>query len=443
MIINPYIFAFNPDTISGQVLIWDATDPAARIIDGTNNVQQLTDKSGNGNHMIPASSGVRPAFSSSGGGNNLPYVTVAAGKTFGRDPLIGITTTPATLYVAFRYATIPAAASRLVYTGPSTSGYFYQDSSTLPVTRQGLFYNSTSAPNFSVVEYLTTRTTWQFVTLVLKDVNSNWIEINDEPIGPKLDSAGSTTFPVTRLVFGNTVNVQISEVRLFNRLLTATEDQSIKNYFKAKYNPPLPSIEAIFMGDSHTSGVMSGTSTLGSYVNRITSVGTVKCINAGASGTVINNGTHIQGGTSNLEDKYILYNKNKYSNCYATFQYGTNDAAIFGAAGAPTRPQLKAFYKSYVESFQAAGFPNSKIIVCTPPYSTGSYVRPGGNTTCFPNIVTDTRDICTETGATLCDFYQAMITAGLDCSTVVGGDGIHGDNAIHTVLYNTLTPLLV
>lgn len=431
---------FEPATLSGQVLIWDATDPAARIIDGSNNVQQLTDKSGNGNHMIPASAGVRPPFSSSGGANNLPYVTLTSGKTFGLTPLLNITTTPATMYIVFKYPSTPAVNARLVFTGASTSGYFYQDGG-VPASRQGLFYNSTASPFFSQVEYLTNRTTWQFVALVLKDVDSNWIEVNDEPIGFKLDNSGAVTFGVTQVTFSIT-NLQVSEVRLFNRVLSVAEDQQMKTYLKNKYQPPIPTIEAVFMGDSHTIGVMSGTQTLGPYVSRLINVGTVRIVNVGVSGTVVNNGTNVQGGTNNLEDKYVLYNKSKYANCYAIFQYGTNDAALFGAAGFPTPSEIKAFYKSYIESFQAAGFPNSKIIVCTPPFSTGSYVRPAGNTTVFPNFAQDARDICTETGVTLCDFYQAMVDAGQDCNTVVGGDLIHGDNAIHTTLYDTILPFL-
>jgi lysophospholipase L1-like esterase len=431
---------FDPATLSGQVLIWDATDPAARIIDGSSNVQQLTDKSGNGNHMIPASAGVRPPFSSSGGANNLPYVTAASGKTFALNPLIGITSTPATIYIAFKYSATPPVNGRLIQTGASTSGYFYQDGGT-PASRQGLFYNSEASPFFSNVEYLTRRTEWQYVTIVLKDVNSNWIEINDEPIPLTMDLSGSVSFGVTRVSFQNITDTRVSEVRVFNRLLTSTEDQNMKAYFSRKYSPSIPALECIFLGDSHTVGVMSGTTTLGPYVSRIISNG-VKVVNAGTSGTVVNNGTNAQGGTSNLEDRYVLYNKSKYANCYAIFQYGTNDAALFGATGFPTPSQIKAYYKSYIESFQAAGFPNSKIIVCTPPFSTGSYVRPGGNTTVFPNFAQDARDICTETGVTLCDFYQAMVDAGQDCNTVVGGDLIHGDNAIHTTLYDTLLPLL-
>jgi lysophospholipase L1-like esterase len=69
----------------------------------------------------------------------------------------------------------------------------------------------------------------------------------------------------------------------------------------------------------------------------------------------------------------------------------------------------------------------------TPPYSTGGYVA--GNLATVRTLITEIKN---ELGANLIDWSQLMIDAGLDAATLVGGDGIHVNDACHLLVYNAL-----
>lgn len=132
---------------------------------------------------------------------------------------------------------------------------------------------------------------------------------------------------------------------------------------------------------------------------------------------------------STVDDWADIHKLNMKKNNYSTF--------VNFAIG-PTRAEWIAYYKEYINSFLSVGFSPAKIILVTPPYSTNAYVG-----TKLAEIQADIQQICTDLGLTLCDWYQAMVTAGQDINTVVGGDLIHGDDAVHTTLLNTLTPLIL
>lgn len=73
--------SFSPTDISGLVAWWDASDVSTITLDGSNNVSEWRDKSGNSRHMAQSNTLVRPAYGTqTQNGLNL-IVTDAAGQT--------------------------------------------------------------------------------------------------------------------------------------------------------------------------------------------------------------------------------------------------------------------------------------------------------------------------------------------------------------------------
>jgi hypothetical protein len=111
-------------------------------------------------------------------------------------------------------------------------------------------------------------------------------------------------------------------------------------------------------------------------------------------------------------------------------QYGTNDGT------SPNNPVWVAAYKTYIQHLIDLGVPASRIILCSPPYSTGSYA--GNLAAAMPFIA----QVATDMGIQYCDFYHYTQSLGLDCGTVPGGDGIHGNATIHRAMADLLKTFL-
>lgn len=434
----------NIDALPGQVLIWDLADENSIILDGDRNVQTIKDKSGNGNDMVVSSSTARPAYTPSTN-QSKGYVTSAASKTLGVF-LPNFTSSPITIYCVIKLPSIPSGGTMIISIGTTGGTNGMQRFFTATSTDSMAIYTGIS-PNYSLFNSQPNRTDSMLVKLVLKDENSFWIECNDEPPGMILDTSGNRALTIiNRLLFSSVNGVRVSEVRVFNEEISnwskvrGEKDQIIKDELIRKHSltRAVGKPNVIIFGDSHSANVMSGTATLGPYNVRMQTSMNYSMLTQATSGTVVNPLPSAQGGVNNLLDHYNKYNLRKWNDFYIVFNYGTNDSTIRSFATGPTRSEWIAYYKNYIQTFLDVGFTPSKIILVTPPYSTGAYVG-----TKLSEIQADIQQICTDMGLTLCDWYAAMVTATQDINTVVGGDGIHGDNAIHTTLYNTLTPLIV
>lgn len=427
--------AFDPNILPGQIIIWDVTN-ASSVTQSGGLLSGLTNTgSGSSNDISIAAN--KPSYFATGGSNNQAYAKMnTAGAGFGVAPIGGSTGTMI-IYMMVRMPTMGLGddTNRVFYNFTGSQGLYFTATATSKFLRLYLF---PAGGPYSYPSYATVRPgTWMMLK-VTQDVSEASIKVNDEYTEPYNVSGATQSF--TRLQLDSWPNIEISEVRVFNQFLSVANDQNLKNYFLGKYNIQKPTYSMFFFGDSHTAGVQSGSNPgdgLGSYVNRVSNAGVI-AFNWGSISTVVDPGTTGRAPGSNLSDLYQLFYSSKYNNTIITFQYGTNDALIFGGTGALTRAQTKASYKAIIQTFIDRGWPLSKLIICTPPFSTGSYVRPGGNTTVFPNFVTDAIAIGAELGIPVADFYGALQTAGYDCSTVTGGDGINMDNAGHLICYNTL-----
>lgn len=73
--------SFSPTDISGLVFWFDAADTSSITLDGSNNVSQWNDKSGNSRHLTQATTLLRPAYGTQTQNGYSLVVTDAAGQT--------------------------------------------------------------------------------------------------------------------------------------------------------------------------------------------------------------------------------------------------------------------------------------------------------------------------------------------------------------------------
>lgn len=427
------------NAIPGLVLHWDLND-AAQIITSSGNLVQLNDKGSGANHVIPATSGVRPAYFSSGGPNNRGYVEVASGKTF-QNLTLSITTSPLTLYAVVKLPSLANTNGQNILSFGNTGGTNGIEYNT---ASGGFFRMYTSiSPTYSLGHTLPNRTDWQLIKMTIKDVNSFWVEVNNEPVGGIQDARyGVPLTIINRLAF-IFPGIKVAEARIYNRILSEVEDQGIKQDYVTNFALTSPAKGFVLIGDSHMEGVTSGTNVLGPFAARMIAAYPGQIVNHGKAGTCVDPGTYTQGFDAtngvynNFKDRYPLYAKTIYADWWFILQYGTNDSAIrgTGAVGAPNRVTWNANYRAWIQAILDKGVNPSHIVICTPPYSTGPYVS-----TTLAEFRTDIIAIASEKGLILYDLYQAMQNAGLDCNQTP--DKIHMNDDMHTLWYNGVEALV-
>ncbi len=438
------------NSLPGQVAIWDFSN-AANIQTSGGNLDGATDLSGNGNNVILSSN--KPAYHSSGGQNNLGYIDMGASGEFIKSSLTGLTTSPCTFYIVIKTPSFAADNSIVVGYGGTLKGLLERSTVngfTQQISPYAVFCQYTEPKGLATYAEVNTisygvacAAAHRNTTMVIKlsilrkalDTNENdqfVIEINSEPYldvtstGENLPTA--TTESIARFST-KYPNSQVSEIRCLNIIPTNVNDQLMKQGLMTKYAITQPAKVLASFGDSITAGFQSGTPGT-AYMKQIMDNNKAVVYNFGVSATTVTGG----GVGYRLDDLYPYFNKSYFSGSNILFAYGTNDSHLqIGTVAA-----WKAHYKAIIQTFLDAGFTASKLIIATPPYSTNAYV--GAQ---LINYVTAIREIATELGITLCDFYQACITAGYDCSNVPGGDGVHPDATGENILYNALFPVIV
>lgn len=280
---------------------------------------------------------------------------------------------------------------------------------------------------------------WQLVKAVFRGSNNNYVTKNKQgsmqyansPEGIGAGSPSNLGSEFIRLRYWND-SWKVSEVVLIKGESTLINDASIKAYLMSKYQIPTRKLLVMF-GDSHTAGLTSGTTGRGYYL--ITAKDKAyDVMNMGINSTVAYPLGGFGGQTGkNLSDLYNVFDKYIIDNpdAYVIFQYGTNDGT------SPSNSAWVTSYKNSIQHFIDLGVPTSKIIICSPPYTT--------NPTYSANVATATTvisGIATDKGIQFCDFYSYLQGLGLDCYTVPSGDGIHGNATIHNAMATLLKTFL-
>lgn len=426
---SPSISGVDLDSMTGRYIDWDFDDSGQLIIDGSTNLQQVTDKGTSGLNGVPSSSGVRPPYLASDPDfNGRGSIQMTTGKQLNNTSVV--LSSPVTIYYVVKLPNLNAAASTYQLIWGNTAG----SDGVLKGSGGSLWGIYTGVTPFnSTSESTPNRLTTQIIKVVLKDTDSFWLEINDEPVREVMfqDGAGTTTLTaINRIVLNGYTNIKFGRVMIFNELIArgVTKDLQIKLKLMSLYNVQFPDKEVIHFGDSHTSGTLSPASAGNSYCERLINNQNCLMVNIGWTGTVVNPGTTPQGASRNLSNWYIIYNKVKYAKSFVFMQYGTNDCAIRNNALAPTRAQWIQYYKDYIQAFIDVGFDPTKIVLITPPYSTGAYVA--GH---LPDLVSDVHNIAADKGVTVIDWYAADLADGYNCAS--NPDAIHANSDQHNNVY--------
>ena len=437
---DPGLFGVSIDSMTNLYLNWDFADATKVIIDGSNNLQQITDKGSAAQNGVPANSGVRPPYRSSDSDfNGKGAVEITTGKQLFNTSLS--LNSPWTLYFVCKFPTLVPADNTIPFSIGLTGGNNGLQKFTGGTQGPSWRFYTGLTPFYSVETNLALRTEAQVIKVMVRDQDSVLVEVNDEP--PVLlfnqDAAGTTLVSIlNRISLSLWVGTKWAQCLIFSEGIEydSTKDVQIKRLLINKFGIKPPSKLIMHFGDSHTQGVMSGTVGAGNYTKRIQENGIAKIINLGRSGTVVDPATTTQGAFRNLSNFYTLYNKTKYSNYFLFLQYGTNDSAVRGTADHPTRSQWVTIYSNYIQSFIDAGFSPTKIVLITPPYSTTAAL----NSTHLPDIVADTITIASTKGVNLLNWWAEDLADGLDCKN--NADQVHANGASHDNIYQLIVNYL-
>lgn len=253
------------------------------------------------------------------------------------------------------------------------------------------------------------------------------IRINNEPFLP---SAVPNTAPLNCIGFGGSNSAcvyDIFEAAIYSGIVTAEDQQAIINGLLKKHYIQTADYYMAF-GDSITAGHTSGEVAIDPYMIQL-QIGDGRLFyNYGLSNTTVPHYSDINNGLS-LEDMYYRFISGASGAKKIHIQYGTNDNFFrFEVNIAGWKSRLIRIIQEFIN----AGVNPVNILLSTPPYNSTQF----GLLTLSIAI----RQVCSQFGCTLVEFYQGMIDAGLDTQSTP--DHVHPDDAISTFLYNTISPLV-
>jgi len=426
--------SFTPDSLSNVIAWYDFTDQSALTLN-TGRVAQASDKSGNGNHVTQATFGEMPAWSAASGG----YVFFDSARTSSLNKTLS---TPVqsnyTIYLVIRKPSTNAFvnSAEIISTNNENGSHGIQEKNMPYYLNQayssfdGVANIAHTANSFHYNNYILLRYT------IMSGNTANW-HVNDEPnsrfgiFGPGVGDDPVIDFIRFGVRVGLPTNFYLKEAIVIADTVDDGVDIAMWNYMKNKHT--LPSRDYIMMiGDSHTYGIQSGTNqNKPAYVNLMERTG-IPVYNNGVNGSKAYDPSNPSEplNLNNIKSTWLA--QGNPSKGYVVFSYGTNDPPATVAD-----PAWKASYKASIQAFIDAGYNPNKIIIWSPPYTTHPSYAPQVNAS-----ATIAAEIAAEMGIKFADVRQAMIDAGLDINTVVGGDDIHGDDAIHDVIAATIAAQL-
>lgn len=219
---------FRPWHLSGLAMWLDGADAASIALDGSNNVSQWNDKSGNGRHVTQATSGSRPAYITAGinGLNCLSFdgsddLMVTSGSS--------TISQPNTTFVVFR--PIAGGTNPQLFDGSSARQYIYFPST----TSVQAYANSALTPTITSVVGTTSQAAVVFngssSVFLLNRVQISSGNLGSSGIGPEI-TIGANRFG------GGPWKGYIAEHLIYRRMLDASEIMQLGNYLATKWGTP-------------------------------------------------------------------------------------------------------------------------------------------------------------------------------------------------------------
>lgn len=419
---------FTPADISGLLAWYDFTDATSLTL-SSGRISQANDLSGNGNHVVQATFGNMPDYDATGGGQ----MSFTAARSADIKKTLGAAVTGNyTLYLLVRKKsseTFVNSAEMFVTNSGTVTGLIEKTSS----WGDGLWsgYDGTNSTNAVVFR----SSDYELFRVSFMQGNAVQFHVNDEaPSRTFYTGALPGSFPsINRYHFGR-LSALGSDFSIKEAIAVADDanvdtDKAVWNYMRAKHG--LTSKQYVLLiGDSHTFGSQSGSGgTTGNpfYLTLGNALG-YRTYNDGINGSK----AYDPAAPTDPDDFHTIVDtwmaNGNPATGWVVISYGTNDLAADIALSS-----WKTNFKADIQKFITAGYNPQRIILWTPPYTTNPGYSANVNA-----AATKIAEIASELGCRLADVRQAMITAGLDCYTVVGGDGIHGNDAIHAVIKTTI-----
>jgi hypothetical protein len=226
------VVQFSPASIA-DLQFWYRSDLGI-VLDGSNNVSQWGDQSGNGRHLTQATAGFRPAYVASGGPGGLPYLDFDGTNDALFTSSFAIAQ-PITIYMVTKFDA--------AYAGEGDGHNRFADA-TLPITNQMRFMRRAatntigfSAPTFMTDAAYADALAWNYSRIIANGASS---EIREAMTVRSSSNAGGTGFTgglaVGAFADGTfAANASDTELFAYNKVVTAAEDALIVAYLRVRY----------------------------------------------------------------------------------------------------------------------------------------------------------------------------------------------------------------
>lgn len=195
---------------------------------------------------------------------------------------------------------------------------------------------------------------------------------------------------------------------------------------------------AVF-GDSLTTGA-GATTTANRWANRVSTATTFTLLNAGISGTVLQNSPDANGSprANNGRDRFqtAILGSNQSEHNYIL--YGLNDLRYTGATASVNVSNYTNDYKEIINGLLLAGCDRTKIRVGLPwipdaGYNQGSTGFTGSTRVIHESYLQAVKDVASEYGLLYAPVYENMLSASASQS-IMDTDNVHPNNTGHSII---------
>jgi lysophospholipase L1-like esterase len=420
---------FTPLQCPGIAAWYDAS-MSGNITDSI--ITNFKDQTGNGHDMVTTDFNY-PSFHTSGGANNLPFISIINGTSIFNSALT--IAQPFTIYYVVQQPSW-SAGSWIMSLGGSNSAFVEETSqaagNVLSLNASSHYGHEPNAGN---------STNWQLLTLKFSTTAPR-IEINNEPyIEPELTYSKGNTGGTGMSLCGfrpyyenGTYNVE--SVIVVSGSVDSYYDSCMKAYLMEKFAIQKKKKVIIYFGDSITWGAEATSNDSSSWASDIVKDSTWDVVNWGYPGSAVDT-----QGTCTLPANVFLANfyqvnlqqRADLSNVIIVSSYGTNDQC--------SDSSWVHEYESFVQAWINAGVPKSNIIICTfPAHMAGGTSSLTSYGLGYVNAYYNTETVAVVTGV---KFYDNLSYESSSwSSSYMYMDGIHLLNAGHRAYANGLEALL-
>lgn len=417
--------AFNISNVPNQVFLFDVRNTASITKDGSNNVTQINDLSGNARHLMPISGKSSPTYVS----GTYPYIQFSSTNQLGiaSMPL----SQPFTLYMVVSGGPFTSFAN---YIQVDTSTYILGNGApgiagnagcTVPALRQGpgdTTFAINNGPAYGVGP--SDSSSINLIVHTLNGTSSYYCFGQDFPIVQNYGTSGWTMFNF------------VGSIRLYAALLVSGTvdpytDRQIRAYFNSAFATPQYDFFAC-LGDSITFGY-NATSYHGWNYKMCAAI-PKRLRNFAAAGTYLTPYANAGASTTSGQGKFwnLLTGP---SNGYVFLQYGSNNDYGYPATSnhnlVVKSPAIwKAYMRGMIQALIDYGFPKSKIFLGLPPASPYTSTN---LSVAMPKLAADMRALASEMGVQTLDFFTLttndVTTYGQ--ASVFDTDNLHPVDAEH------------